>query len=158
MVVMIRPNLNFTDCGRAPSISNGTKSTSNTTFDTFVYYTCNTGYISSGSPNYVYCQSNAQWTSSSYTCTIKGLPNFTLFRSTFVTAKQYNQIKWIKTRDFCHDGYTISDEIDNMDHMHKVGIEPSSVILHISQTKYSKVLKCNTLTCQTKLKQNGVVF
>ena len=64
--------LHISDCGTAVTVANAGKSTTTTTYNTYVYYTCNTGYNVGGSPNYVYCQSNGVWTSTSYSCTVNG--------------------------------------------------------------------------------------
>ena len=48
-----------------------------------------------------------------------------------------------------------SEWINNMDHMHISGNEPSSVIL--SQTMWSQKLKTIAQKCQNKVKPEGIV-
>ena len=62
----------FLDCQGAPSVPNAVHSTNITTFNTTVYYSCETGFLNSGSPNYVTCQADGNWTDFSYNCSKAG--------------------------------------------------------------------------------------
>ena len=68
----------------APNILNASKSTTATTYGTSVYYVCDIGYYSIGSPNYVTCQSNKTWTTTSFACFLQGT-----IREKYTTQKKF---------------------------------------------------------------------
>ncbi|KAK3105074.1 hypothetical protein FSP39_016693 [Pinctada imbricata] len=57
------------DCGTPPTVTDGTRSYSATTYQSTVTYSCNTGYLGSGSTT-ITCQDSGTWSSMTYVCTI----------------------------------------------------------------------------------------
>ena len=72
LILFSRVSRQITDCGSAPSVVDSTISTTATTYDTYVYYSCKIMYVGSGSPDFVRCKADGQWTLSSYICQVGG--------------------------------------------------------------------------------------
>jgi len=63
------PSCNVVDCGGAPNLSNATSSTTGTTYNSIVTYTCKTGYSMVGNPTRT-CLADGTWSTPAPACAV----------------------------------------------------------------------------------------